>query len=183
MKVAGLLPILSRVSAPLLQTLLMGGPDSARKKIGERVVETLSHALDLDKTPEAILQAYEENPKKVTQTIERVEIEKREDWIALLEQTLHAQALQSQTLQAEHTAPSLLTRLWRPLFGLVYAVAFLALSLSLVWAVLLSDVEAINALASLSGLLIALYGMGASILGVYVWKRSDEKIKRGRGEG
>ncbi|MDJ0931839.1 3TM-type holin [Breoghania sp.] len=97
-----------------------------------------------------------------------VEIERREDWADMLADV-------NATMRSEQTASSLLQRIWRPIFGLCYAVAFIALALTLVRTLWHGDTAAINALAGISGFLIAFYGMGTSVLGVYVWQRSSEK--------
>ncbi|MEI2384662.1 3TM-type holin [Breoghania sp. JC706] len=166
--IAVLLPILAEVGAPLLKRLIARHAGDTASEAGAAVIDALAARLRTDATPEAVAAAYHADPDAAASAIREVEIERREDWADMLADV-------NATMRAEQAAPGLLSRIWRPVFGLFYALAFAALALALVRALWRGDTAAINALAGISGFLIAFYGMGASVLGVYVWQRSAEK--------
>ncbi|PTW57642.1 holin (3TMs family) [Breoghania corrubedonensis] len=166
--IAVLLPILADVGAPLLKRLIARHAAGAAGEAGSAVVDALAARLRTTATPEAVAAAYRADPDTAAAAIRQVEIDRREDWAEMLADV-------NATMRGEQQASGVLQRIWRPVFGLFYALAFAALALALVRALWLSDTAAINALAGISGFLIAFYGMGASVLGVYVWQRSAEK--------
>ena len=163
-----LVPILTEVGAPLLKRLLLRHGSSAVREAGGAVVDALARRLGSEATPEAIERAYRADPQGAAEAIREVEIARREDWAAMLADV-------NATMRGEQSARGLLQRIWRPVFGLFYAFAFAGLALTLMRALWRGDTAAINAFAGISGFLIAFYGMGASVLGVYVWQRSAEK--------
>ncbi|KZL25639.1 hypothetical protein PsAD37_02233 [Pseudovibrio sp. Ad37] len=80
-------------------------------------------------------------------------------------------------MRAEAKAKGLLTRIWRPVFGLLFAVVYFLLGLSLIYLIITAP-DPIALLGILSGFLVTFLMCGTSVLGVYVWKRSDEKIQK-----
>lgn len=163
-----LLPILAEVGAPLLKRVISRHASGSAGDVAGAVVDAIAGRLGTVATPEAIEQAYRADPAGAGAAIREVEIERREDWAAMIADV-------NATMRAEQQSGGLLQRAWRPVFGLLYGVAFLGMALTVVKAVWTGDAPAINALAAISGFLIAFYGMGASVLGVYVWQRSTEK--------
>ncbi|MBB98314.1 MAG: hypothetical protein CML67_02070 [Rhodobacteraceae bacterium] len=167
---AALVPILAAAGAPLLKRLAESVGGRTGGAVADVVIDSLAREIGTKPTVDAIAAAYDKDPARTVEAIGRVEVQRREDWAVMLAEV-------NQTMRAEQTAPGLLTRIWRPLFGILYGVAFLALALAVTRAVWNSDVQAINAVASVSGLLIAFYGTGAGVLGVYAWGRTREKIE------
>ncbi|WP_319771956.1 3TM-type holin [Breoghania sp.] len=166
--IALLVPILAEVGAPLLKRLVSQHTGGQLGEAGQAVIDALAARLSTSASPQAIKEAYSTDPETTANAIRAVEIERRDEWADML-------ANVNATMREEGRATGLLQRIWRPVFGLGYALCFVALALTLVRALWRGDVAAINALAAISGFLIAFYGMGASILGVYVWQRSAEK--------
>ncbi|WP_321341770.1 3TM-type holin [Breoghania sp.] len=166
--IALLVPILAEVGAPLLKRLVSQHAGGQLGEAGQAVIDALAERLSTGASPQAIEEAYRADPEGAANAIREVEIERCEDWAGMLADI-------NVTMREEGRAAGLLQRIWRPVFGLGYALCFVALALTLVRALWRGDIAAINALATISGFLIAFYGMGASVLGVYVWQRSAEK--------
>ena len=70
-------------------------------------------------------------------------------------------------------------RRMRPVFGYVLALTWAAQMLAIAWVIVARPSEAapiITAMASLS----TIWGVGLSVLGIYVYKRSQEKMHTAR---
>ena len=80
----------------------------------------------------------------------------------------------NQTMRAEQNAEDTLTRTWRPIFGIESGLVYSALGAAFVYAIAPST-SPINAVGQIGGYLSNYLGFGASVLGVYVWQRSQEK--------
>ncbi len=160
--------IAAQVGAPMIARALRGTIGGPAGEIAGSVVETVAGHLGVEPTSEAIERTYQSQPEAVGEALRKVDVERREDLASMLSQI-------NQTMRAEQKAQGLLTRIWRPLFGIQFGIAFLAMALAVVRAIWTGDTAALNAMAVISGFLIAFYGMGASVLGVYVWQRSGEK--------
>ncbi|MEI2384028.1 3TM-type holin [Breoghania sp. JC706] len=109
----------------------------------------------------------EEEGRGVGEAIRQVEIDRREDWAAMLGQV-------NQTMRAEQKAKDTLTRIWRPLFGIEFGLVYSALGAAFVYAIAYAE-SPINAVGQIGGYVTTYLGFGASVLGVYVWQRSQEK--------
>lgn len=73
------------------------------------------------------------------------------------------------------TVPDQFARYVRPVFGYVMAGTWAAQMLAIAWVMICHPDAAppiINAMASLS----TIWGIGLSVLGIYVYKRSQEKM-------
>jgi len=98
-------------------------------------------------------------------------------------------AVVNETMRAEASSRDKYVRRWRPFWGYSTGVAFASLMFGLMivggWAVIKQPTMAaqiINALAGLVSAMFPLWGVALSVLGVSVWKRSDDKaIEAGAG--
>ncbi|MBB5754336.1 3TM-type holin [Prosthecomicrobium pneumaticum] len=168
---AGLAPLLVELGAPLLAGILRakGGTGAAR------VVEAVGAALGTGPAPDAIAERIRAAPDAAAAQVRTLETDRAAEWAELFRAVAAATEATAETMRSEAASASLLQRIWRPVFGLVYAAAFGAMALALVVKILAGAVETLGVLADVGGLLLGFYGMGASVLGVYVWRRTDEK--------
>lgn len=95
---------------------------------------------------------------------------------AQLKATQHGVLIEqvNQSLRAEISSNDAYVRRMRPTFGYIMAVTWGAQMLAIAYTMIENPMQAgemINAMSSLS----AIWGVGLSVLGVYVYKRSEEK--------
>lgn len=168
MAIAG---IAAQVGAPLMSKLLRNSVDGPAGELAGSMVDTIAGTLGVEPTSAAIETVYRTDPQAVGAAFRQAESDNADALTAIAGVAREV----NKTMRAEHTAQGLLTRIWRPLFGIQFGIAFLAMALAVVRAIWTGDTASLNAMAVISGFLIAFYGMGASVLGVYVWQRSAEK--------
>ncbi|MEI8393348.1 MAG: 3TM-type holin [Rhodospirillaceae bacterium] len=80
----------------------------------------------------------------------------------------------NQTMRAEVGSDDPYVRRMRPTFGYIMAFSWLAQMWSLAWIIVTAPAQAggvVNAMASLG----TIWSVGLGVLGIYVYKRSDEK--------
>lgn len=160
--------IAARVGAPLVAKMLRDNVGGMAGEIAGSVVEQVAGQLGVAPTEDAVTAAYRQSPEAFGAALRQVEEDNAEHWAAMVAQV-------NETMRAEQTSSSLLQRIWRPVFGLVFSLSFAGTILTLMRAIWTSDVAAINAFASMAGFLIFAFSTGAAVLGVYVWQRSAEK--------
>lgn len=86
----------------------------------------------------------------------------------------------NQTIRSEVVSQDLYVRRMRPTFGYIMAITWAAQMLAIAYIIIFDTSRAgfiINAIGSLT----AIWGVGLSVLGIYVYKRSeDKKISNGK---
>ncbi|WP_057462232.1 3TM-type holin [Pseudovibrio sp. POLY-S9] len=170
MALSALVPILVSIGAPLLGELVSQVAGDPAGKIATSVVNKIAEGIGVEPTPEAIVAEFERDPEGIAPMIRVVEDEDKTHLVEMLS-SINA------TMRAEAKAKGLLTRIWRPVFGLLFAVVYFLLGLSLIYLIITAP-DPIALLGILSGFLVTFLMCGTSVLGVYVWKRSDEKIRK-----
>lgn len=172
--------IAGELGLPILKKVADKHLDGKAKFIADISLSQISKFLDIDISkgdPEGQLnQIYRNNPSLVSNVLRNQEenLKKISEGLGFINEI---NKTTNETIRQEMIAESLLTRIWRPVFGIVYSLSFLLFFSSFIFAIVSDNIYIINMIAECSGIIISLFGMGASILGVYVWKRSDEKIK------
>jgi len=121
--------------------------------------------------PGRVDDLVENDGERLGQVVDRIAADHSNEWAELWKtQVMEVNA----TMRAEHAAKSVLSRIWRPVFGFGFTLVYVLLGVSFVVSIL-SDENPLNSLVALSGLLMAYIGSGAAVLGVYVSSRSAEK--------
>ncbi len=155
--------LLTKLGLPILLKTV----SSALKKVTNPLAKTAAQALDnLD---EAVLRGEVKGD-------DLIEANRHIEAMARLEQeelkTLITEI--NQSLRAEVASSDPYVRRMRPTFGYIMAVTWAAQMLAVAFTILDNPAQAgevINAMASLS----AIWTVGLSVLGIYVYKRSQEK--------
>ncbi|MFI9652597.1 3TM-type holin [Guyparkeria sp. GHLCS8-2] len=153
-------------AAPLVGTALLGAPGGA---IGGLVASVLG----VDNTPDAVYEAIQADPQAI-ERLKRMEIDHAEEMRRLtLESETNRLTEINKTMRAEYQADGWYKSGWRPAIGWNLALSFGGLSAALVYAIakdptLVSD-------QAFTGMLVWLFVTMASILGVNVSKRSQDK--------
>ncbi|MEM8813412.1 MAG: hypothetical protein AAGF59_12400 [Pseudomonadota bacterium] len=157
-----------------LAAVLLDGP--AAEAVAGPIVDRVFSELDLPEsaraTPDKAVEGLiADRGPEVGAIVDRVARENADVWADLWKAQV---ADLHRTIRAEHEARSLLTRLWRPVFGFGFTAVYLLIGIALAIAIL-SAADPLNALVGVSGLLTAFIGAGAAVLGVQVWSRGAEK--------
>jgi hypothetical protein len=158
--------------APVLKGILENVVGGVGGRLAGAVVDELASSLGVAPTEEAVAEAIERDPDGASAVIERVET----DMARIAEAGRDALVSYHGVLLEDAKAEGWLASRWRPIFAMVYSLCFLMLSTTLCRALWTAEVNALTAFATLTGFLIFFYSTGAAVLGVYVWKRSDEKV-------
>ncbi|MDD7908685.1 hypothetical protein PUV47_02040 [Pseudovibrio exalbescens] len=167
MSLSILLPILTEVGVPLLRNVVGRALGAPAGEIASGVVTLIADSLGVERTPEAIANKYNRDPQDVAESLRYVETSQKEFLVTMLDTI-------NQTMQKEQNARGLLTRIWRPVFGLIFGMVYGLLGFCLVYAIATSA-DPIQALGLIGGYLTTYLACGTSVLGVYVWQRSAEK--------
>ncbi len=153
--------------APLLGTLL-GGP------AGGAVGALVSSVLGVDNEPDEVRKALEADPSLLLK-LREAEIQQQTQLQQMMVESETQRMTQvNETIRAELASGDRFKSYWRPLFGYIMALTWGAIMLSTTYQILFKPGDAaatIGALGQLSGL----WGIGLAVLGINVWKRSDDK--------
>lgn len=153
-------------AAPLVGAAL-GGP------AGGAVGGLVASVLGVDNTPAAVEQAIKADPRAL-ERIKQMEIDHAEEMRRLtLESETSRLTEINRTMRAEYQTEGWFKSGWRPAIGWNLAFSFSGMSLAMVYAIaqdptLVSD-------QAFTGMLVWLFVTMASILGVNVSKRSQDK--------
>ncbi|MCH7575312.1 MAG: hypothetical protein IIA59_09325 [Candidatus Marinimicrobia bacterium] len=154
-------------AAPMLGTLL-GGP------AGAGVGSMIASVLGVENSPDEVHKALEADPGLLLK-LREAEIQQQTDLQRMTLESETAMLTQvNETMRAELASGDKFKSYWRPLFGYVMALTWgatmFAVSYQLVW-----GKEGAEKIISSIGDLAWLWGIGLSVLGINVTKRSHDK--------
>jgi hypothetical protein len=141
--------------------------------------DLIASALGVRNDPASIETALNSDPDALLK-IKEIELKNqgRLQEMAMLSETNRLVAV-NQTMRGEQKSEHWPQWFWRPLWGMVSALAFLVLVIfvcMLAWkAINAGDAAAINMIPQLIGSFAALFGIPMTILGVASWHRGKEK--------
>jgi hypothetical protein len=161
---------LSSVLKPLSGVLggILAGPVGATA--APLIVGTLAKAFGLeeDATPEAVATEINNNPKAPAIV---AEVEKQ---IGKTAQEIEAAMLETVnvTMREEAKSESWGQRWWRPLFGITFNLVWTTHGMVMAWQMSRGDYSLIAQIPNLT----VYYGVAGAAVGLYVWKRTEEKM-------
>lgn len=165
---------LAKRGASKLAAILLDGPaaEAVAGPIVERIFSEFAIATGHGEDPVAnIDELIARDGDRIGELVDDVARANTDRWVELWKIQVRAV---NETMLREQAGRSVLTRIWRPLFGLGFTAVYVLLGLSFVTAILTAD-NPLNGLVNLSGLIMAFVGSGAAVLGVQVWSRGEEK--------
>lgn len=160
MNPAILIPIFQQVGAPVLKSILQRYGKGKATKVAAEVIDVLAGKIGTERTPEAIAEAHRTEPARVETIIREVEQDSGK-YLALL--TIDAQS--DDKWQSR----------WRPfngyLFGLACFITIITVCIVVGFQIPLTE-NALTLAAIISPTIVS----WATVVGVYVRSRSNEKI-------
>ncbi len=155
--------LISQISIPVLIAILTEAVGKMDSPLGKNAAEALGKITGAIKTGEI-------SPEQIA------EANRHAEKMAGLELAQYQSTLSegNETVRAEIASSDLYVRRMRPTFGYFMAVTWAAQMLAIAYVIVFQTEKSafvINAMGNLS----IIWGMGLSVLGIYVYKRSEEK--------
>lgn len=155
--------ILARVGLPLLITFVseaLSRIDTPVTKGAAKALEEVDKALKMGQiSPEQMAEANRHTEAVLTM--------KSEEYREAFKQI-------NESLRAEIASQDPYVRRMRPTFGYIMAVTWAAQMLGLAYILIFDTIRAASILSAM-GSLSAIWAVGLSVLGIYVYKRSEDK--------
>lgn len=160
-----LIPILTEIGAPILKRIIKDRmPDGFGKDLSETIVDTLAGRLGVEPTPDAVKDAYENDPSKTGKIIREVEVSFGEQWLVAAIQGRDALLSREDTKGPFWNA-------WRPSMSwlLIWLWLWNTTLLPLLNAAFRSDLPPVpyETLVAFAGLWLTIYGGGHTIKSVF----------------
>lgn len=155
--------ILSRIGLPILITFVsetLKQIDSPVTKGATKALEDVDNALKNG-------QISTEQLAEANRHVEEIYSLKSKEYRESIKQT-------NESLRAEIASQDKYVRRMRPTFGYLMAVTWTAQMLGIAY-IIIFDTERAGLIISAMGSLSAIWGIGLSVLGIYVYKRSEDK--------
>jgi len=154
-------------AAPILGTLL-GGP------AGTAVGTLISSVLGTENKPEEVSKILAANPELLFKLKEQENNQQTELQKLLIESEIKTLTEVNATMRTEIASGDKFKSYWRPLFGYIMATSWGGMMFAVTYQILFKPVLAANTITSL-GQLTGLWAIGMAVLGINVWKRSNDK--------
>ncbi|ADZ70102.1 hypothetical protein [Polymorphum gilvum] len=171
-----LLAIALDIGANVLAKVLRqhgGAPGGIAADVAETAVRSIANQLGVEPSEQAIAERYAQDPQAVRQAVTAVDA----DLGAVAQAASEAVRSYHGVLLADAKSDRLLNRIWRPLNGILFALACFALVGSFCRLMYIGDTATIANASVAYGFLGTVLGTWAGVVGVYVWRRSDEKCR------
>lgn len=148
--------ILAKIGVPVLTTIL----SEALSKVDDPQIQDAARAIgNLSLDEEQIAEA-----NRHAETLAELEVSNRSSSLAAI----------NKTIQAEVTSQDQYVRRMRPTFGYLMAFTWAAQMFGLAYTIFANPAEAGAVMQAMSHL-TGIWGIGLSVLGIYVYKRSEDK--------
>jgi len=158
--------LLSKIGLPVLVNVVaeaLGSVDTPITKGAAKALRDVDEAIRRGQiTPEQMAEA-----NRHTEKMAEIELEERAANIAEI----------NKSLRAEITSQDKYVRRMRPTFGYLMAVTWAAQMLGIAYVIVFDTARAGVVLSAMSSL-SAIWAVGLSVLGIYVYKRSEDKKLR-----
>lgn len=155
---------LSQMGLPVLLSIVAGALGVLDNPVANKASEALGKVQDAMKsgaiTPEQLAEANRHTEKMASMEIEG-----------------YAEALEeiNKSLRAEIASSDVYVRRMRPTFGYLMAATWAGQMFGIAY-VIIFDTDKAGVVMAAMGNLSAIWAVGLSVLGIYVYKRSDEKL-------
>lgn len=155
--------LMAQLGLPILTAVLKSALGSIDDPVTRTAVEALDH----------VDQAIQKGKITQEQVREANRHAERMAEIQLKENTTKLEAV-NKTLRAEVASKDIYVRRMRPTFGYVMALTWAAQMLAVAYVIVFETADSGFVLSAISSL-SAIWAVGLSVLGIYVYKRSEDK--------
>lgn len=136
-----------------LATQLGVSLSGSQEEVGERI----AHKIDTDPAAAVVVQQVEQ------------------DLARTIEAATPAMLGYQDVLRTDAQSEGILSRLWRPLFAIVFTVVYALTIVTVLWLLWTRQSTSIGNFDQISGFLTFAFLAGCAVLGVQVWRQTDPK--------
>lgn len=164
-------PALIKAGAPLLKGILENAVGGIGGKIAGAAVDALAESLGAEPTPDAVADAIERDPASTAPVVQQVE--------AQLTRTVDIGtgdlAGYLELLRGDQQSEGVLSRIWRPLFAIMYIFMFALQVVTALWLMWTRQWGTLQELSEVLQYLTFMNVAALAVLGIQIWKRTEEK--------
>jgi len=165
--------ILLQYGAPILKSVIENKVGGIGGKLAGGVIDQLAKDLGTAPNEEAIAAKIEADPVAAEKVISNLEY----DMAKVVESTNRAMESYHGVLMTEATSEGILSRLWRPLFALVFTGCFGIVVVTACWLMWSRQLGTLSQLGELTTFLTFMFVAGCAVLGVQIWQQSAKEQK------
>lgn len=164
-------PALAKAGAPILKGLLENAIGGIGGKIAGAAVDALAEALGTKNDPDAVADEIENNPATATPIVQQVESQ----MVRTLDIGTGDLSGYLEVLKADQQSEGILSRIWRPLFAVIYTFLFAIQVVTICWLLWTRQLGTLNELGEITTFLSFMNVAALGVLGIQIWKRTEEK--------
>ncbi len=164
-------PSLAKVGAPILKGLLENAIGGIGGKLAGATVEALAEALGTAATPDAVSDYIEAHPTEATPIVQQIESQ----MVKTLDIGVGDLSGYLEVLKEDQKSEGILSRIWRPLFAIIYTGLFAIQVVTICWLLWTRQLGTLNELGEITTFLSFMNVAALGVLGVQIWKRTEEK--------
>lgn len=157
--------------APILKGVIENAVGGIGGKIAGAAIDALAEQLGTAADPDAIATKIENEPAASSVIVQQVE--------AAFVQTMNIGtgdlSQYISILKEDQKSEGMLSRLWRPLFAVVYTALFAVQVVTVCWLLWTRQLGTLNELGEITTFLTFMNVAALGVLGVQIWKRTEEK--------
>lgn len=161
--------------APVLKSVVENAIGGIGGKLAGAAIDALAEALGTERTPEAVSKHIEADPVGSAGPVRQVEAAVKSDLSRIAEANRDVMIGYQQVLLADVKTEGILSRLWRPIFALVFTLSFGLVVFTACWLMWTRQLGTLTQLGELTTFLSFMFVAGCAVLGVQVWQKSEEK--------
>lgn len=163
--------IFINAGAPVLKSIIENSVGGIGGKIAGGVIDEVAKQLGTPPTEEAIVKQFELDPVKSTQIIQSVD----QDMARIVESSTQAMLGYQSVLLEDIKSEGILSRLWRPLFAIVFTLCYAVVIVTICWLMWTRQLGTLTNLTDVTGFMTFAFIAGCAVLGVQIWQRDKKE--------
>lgn len=164
-------PALIKVGAPVLKGIIENAVGGIGGKIAGAAIDALAESLGTPSDPDAIANKIDADPVTAAPTVQQVEAQT----VKTLDVGVGDLSGYLAMLRDDQKSEGILSRIWRPLFAIVYTFLFAVQVVTVCWLLWTRQLGTLNELGEITTFLTFMNVAALGVLGVQIWKRTEEK--------
>lgn len=174
---AGLGEALLKAGAPLLKDVVTNSIGGVGGKIAGAAIDALAENLGAPPTvtdakkPEWITKKIEGDPEASAPVVRDVQ----DQFVKTMDMGTGSLDRYNELLLIDAKSEGLISRIWRPLFALTYTILFAIQVVTICWLLWSRQLGTLKEIGDITTFLTFLNIAGCAVLGIQIWKRTEEK--------